>query len=227
MKAMILAAGRGERMGSLTSKSPKPLIQVNGVSLIERNIKHISEAGIKDIVININWLGDQILEALGTGERLGVKITYMDERKELLGTGGGILNSLSILGENPFWLINADVFSSYKIDIRKTLHKDSFGHLILVPNPKHNSRGDFFLEKGKIRYMEGLKPYTYSGISLLSDKLFKKYNKKIFPLEPLLIEASLSSKLTGELFNGLWIDVGTQERLNKAENLTLPKETSS
>ena len=216
---MILAAGRGERMGSLTLKTPKSLAQVQGTSLIERNLTLISRVGITDIVINVHWLGDQIINFLGNGDRFGLRITYMEEQQELLGTGGGIFNALSYLGEEPFWLINSDVFSNYEINIKKTLANHAVGHLILVPNPKHNSTGDFYLEKNIVKFKEGNQPYTYSGISLLSAKLFQECVEKIFPLEPILEKAALSETLTGEIFNGLWMDVGTQERLNELEKI--------
>lgn len=217
MKAMILAAGRGERMGSLTDNMPKPLVKVNGLRLIEYNLNMISRAGISDVVINICWHGDQIIDQIGNGKEYGLNIIYIDEKDKMLGTGGGILNALPILGESPFWLINSDIFTDYEININKTLDANKLGHLILVPNPKHNSDGDFFLEDNSIKYKDKNRPYTYSGMSILSSKLFKECHQEIFPLEPLLESAASLDLLSGEFFDGFWLDIGTVERKKELE----------
>lgn len=217
MKAMILAAGRGERMGSITEKTPKPLTKVNGTTLIECNIARLRDAGINNIVINISWLGNQIKSFLGDGSDFGVSLTYCDESETMLGTGGGIYNALKYLGKNPFWLVNADLFSDFKIDSSKDLKKNVLAHLILVDNPKHHPSGDFFLEDGQVISSIGQKPYTYSGMSIISPMLFKNCKDKIFPLEPLLEYYASKNSITGEYFDGLWTDVGTQERLSFVE----------
>lgn len=213
MKAMILAAGRGSRMGDLTTKTPKPLTKVLDTTLIEHNIKRISESGIKEIVINVSWLGNQIIEHLGDGKSFGIKITYYDEGKNMLGTGGGIYNAINEFGDSPFWLVNADLFSNFKININKKLENDDLAHLILVDNPSHHPDGDFFLENDRVIFSKAKKPYTYSGISLLSPKIFQDIDLKIFPLEPILYKYAEENRISGEYFSGQWTDVGTRERL--------------
>tara|TARA_Y100000746_G_C15464783_1_gene433329 strand:+ start:2365 stop:3057 length:693 start_codon:yes stop_codon:yes gene_type:complete len=213
MKAMILAAGRGQRMGSLTKNTPKPLTIVNGMTLIEYNITRLRDAGIEDIVINVSWLGDKIKSLLGNGKNLGVHLTFFDEGDHMLGTGGGILNAIPYLGKNPFWLINADLYSDFPIDPSRNLNKNTFAHLILVKNPIHHPDGDFFLNGDKVEIASGPKPYTYSGMSIISPSLFCNCKEKIFPLEPLLEDHASKGNLTGEFYDGVWTDVGTQERL--------------
>ena len=210
---MILAAGRGQRMGSLTKTTPKPLTKVDGTTLLELNIARIRDAGIKDIVINISWLGDQIKFLLGNGDDLGVNLTFLDEKDNMLGTGGGILNALEYLGDKPFWLVNADIYSNFPIDTSKQLDPNILAHLILVNNPPHHAPGDFFLRKNRVEVGEGQKPYTYSGMSIISPLLFKECVEEIFPLEPILEDYALRGNITGEFYNGMWTDVGTQERL--------------
>jgi len=213
MKGMILAAGRGERMGSLTINIPKPLIKVAGVTLIEHNIFRLKNAGITQIVINICWLGYKIQDYIGDGKKFGVKITYLDEKNHMLGTGGGIAKALNFFGKEPFWLVNADLYSTFQIPKKKYLKPNSFGHLVLVPNPKHHQSGDFFLREDLLSVKSGNRPYTYSGISLLSPRLFDNIKDTVFPLEPLLEFAAQNGYLTGEFYEGLWTDVGTKERL--------------
>ena len=219
MKAMVLAAGRGERMGSLTNRIPKPLTRIKNSTLIEHNILRIKESGIDEIVINISWLGSQIKDHLGDGEKLGIKITYLDEGNEMLGTGGGIYNALEFLGEDPFWLVNSDIYTDYSIDTNKELNNDNLAHLILVPNPSYHRSGDFHLVNDKVTTSSGVKPLTYSGMSIISPQLFADSNSGVFPLEPLLESAASSGLISGECFNGFWTDVGTQERLKILESL--------
>ena len=213
MKAMILAAGRGERMGSLTTNIPKPLIKVAGIALIEHNIIRLKNAGITEIVINICWLGHKIQNHIGDGKKLGVNITYLDEKDHMLGTGGGIAKAIKFFRKEPFWLVNADLYTTFQIPKKKYLKPNSFGHLILVPNPKHHPSGDFFLKEGFLSVKSGNRPYTYSGISLLSPKLFDDVKDTVFPLEPILELAAQNGYLTGEFYEGLWTDVGTKARL--------------
>lgn len=219
MKAMILAAGRGERMGSLTIETPKPLIKVGGKCLIDYNIHRLIAAGINEIIINVCWLGDKIKAHLDNGDRFGVKITYLDEKNQMLGTGGGIANALDFFDEEPFWLVNADIYSNYQIPKNKYLEPNLFGHLVLVPNPKHNFSGDFFLEDGILSLKSGNRPFTYSGISLLSPRLFDNISEAVFPLEPLLEHAAQNGFLSAEFFDGFWTDVGSQERLNELKKM--------
>jgi MurNAc alpha-1-phosphate uridylyltransferase len=218
MKAMILAAGRGSRMGNLTIDTPKPLTRVGKSTLIEHNILRLKKAEIVDIFINISYLGNQVKEHLKTGKHLGVNITYLDEKENMLGTGGGILNALNFLGEDPFWLVNADLYSDYNIPLDFILEPRFLAHLILVPNPEHNNNGDFFLKNNIVSVGDGKKPHTFSGISLLSPKLFADVNEKKFPLEPLLETNAEAGFISGEFYSGLWSDIGTRKRLNSIES---------
>ena len=219
MKAMILAAGRGERMGELTQNIPKPLINVGNTTLLEHNLCRIKDAGINDVIINISWLGKKISDHLEKLD-LDLNLTILDESNKMLGTGGGIKNALPYLGSDPFYLVNVDVFSDYKIDITKRLLPNTLGHLILVPNPPHHLRGDFFLNNGFLAVGIDPRPNTFSGVSLLSPDLLNDHTDDIFPLEPVLEEAASNGLLTGEIYNGLWIDVGNPQRLKRAELIT-------
>ncbi|MGI9309037.1 MAG: N-acetylmuramate alpha-1-phosphate uridylyltransferase MurU [Gammaproteobacteria bacterium] len=210
MKAMILAAGRGERMRPLTDKTPKPLLQVGERSLIDYHLSALAVAGIQDIVINTAWLGAQIRDSLGDGSRFDVNIQYSDEGDTALETGGGICHALPLLGDAPFWLVNGDVWCNYTFD--STLAKGDLGHLVLVPNPAHNRTGDFALLNGRIGNTAAER-HTYSGIAILRPELFDSYEDGIFPLAPLLRQAADAGRLSGELFGGEWSDVGTPERL--------------
>ena len=218
MKAMILAAGKGTRMGSVSRLIPKPLTKLNKNTLIEMNIMKLRKSGIKEVIINISWLGKLIKNHLGDGRKYDIKIIYSEEGNNILGTGGGIYNALKFIGKRPFWLINADVFTNYKINTKKKLRDNAICHLILVQNPNHNKFGDFDLEKGNVIFNKNKnKEYTFSGISIISPKLFDNIkNKKKFALEPLLRNAAKSGKVTGEVYRGKWIDVGTRFRLRKA-----------
>jgi len=216
---MILAAGRGERMGELTQNIPKPLINVGNTTLLEHNLCRIKDAGINDVIINISWLGKKISDHLEKLD-LDLNLTILDESNKMLGTGGGIKNALPYLGSDPFYLVNVDVFSDYKIDITKRLLPNTLGHLILVPNPPHHLRGDFFLNNGFLAVGIDPRPNTFSGVSLLSPDLLNDHTDDIFPLEPVLEEAASNGLLTGEIYNGLWIDVGNPQRLKRAELIT-------
>ena len=216
---MILAAGRGERMGELTQNIPKPLINVGNTTLLEHNLCRIKDAGINDVIINISWLGKKISDHLEKLD-LDLNLTILDESNKMLGTGGGIKNALPYLGSDPFYLVNADVFSDYKIDITKRLLPNTLGHLILVPNPLHHLRGDFFLNNGFLAVGLDPRPNTFSGVSLLSPDLLIDHTDDIFPLEPVLEEVASNGLLTGEIYNGLWIDVGNPQRLKRAELIT-------
>ncbi|MBT8440998.1 MAG: nucleotidyltransferase family protein [Gammaproteobacteria bacterium] len=211
MKAMILAAGRGERMRPLTDATPKPLLEVGGRALIEHHIDALAAAGAEEIVINLSWRGEQIMDFLGNGSKYGLKITYSDEGPVALETGGGIHRALPILGDEPFWLVNGDVYCDFSYPERR-LESQTLGHLLLVSNPDHNPRGDFALDHG-IVLANGGPLWTYSGISLLRPALFASCEPGRFPLAPLLIEAMDRDEISGEVYGGRWVDVGTPERL--------------
>ena len=210
MKAMILAAGRGERMRPLTDHTPKPLLQVGGRRLIEYHIDNLVAAGITDLVINHAHLGDQIETFLGDGSRYGACIHYSVEQ-EALETGGGIFNALPLLGASPFVVVNGDVWCDYPFqDLPHTL--DGLAHLVLVDNPTHHPAGDFCLDGEQVKEM-GEARLTFSGISVLSPALFEGCSPGAFPLAPLLRQAMVENKVSGECYRGEWWDVGTPERL--------------
>ncbi len=219
MIAMILAAGLGQRMMPLTKNTPKPLIEVKGIKLIEHSINALKKAEITDIVINISYLGEQIKSYLGNGKKFGVSITYSDESEGALETAGGIIKALPSLGDKPFIVINSDVLCEYDLSKLK-LPIGSLAHLVLVDNPKHNPNGDFSLANEHQIINSTTKSYTFSGIGIYHPNLFKthKNTKGKLPLYPILKEAIINVQLSGEYFDGIWQDVGTPERLELANN---------
>lgn len=212
---MILAAGRGERMRPLTDSTPKPLLEVGGRALIEHHIDALARAGIRDLVINLAWRGGQIRDFLTDGTKYGVNISYSDEGAEALETGGGIFQALPLLGREPFWLVNGDIYCEYRYDER-SLEAWQLGHLVLVPNPEHNHAGDFGLSEDRV-VASAADTWTYSGIALLHPELFTGSSSGKFPLAPLLIDAMDRDAITGEVFRGRWVDVGTPERLRELD----------
>ena len=214
---MILAAGRGERMRPLTDSTPKALLRVGNRTLIEHHLHALVDAGIREIVINLAWLGSQIRDFLGDGRRYGVSIVYSDEGNSALETGGGIAKALPLLGPEPFWVINGDVYARFAVR-NDVLAARSLAHLLLVPNPPHNPVGDFALE-GTAVGNNGAVMYTYSGIACLRPELFAGNPGGAFPLAPLLRGAAEQGRLSGEVLDGVWLDVGTPERLAAAAAL--------
>ncbi|WP_053151287.1 N-acetylmuramate alpha-1-phosphate uridylyltransferase MurU [Pseudomonas sp. P97.38] len=218
MKAMILAAGKGERMRPLTLTTPKPLIRAGGVPLIEYHLRALAKAGFTDIVINHAWLGQQIEDHLGDGTRFGLSIRYSPEG-EPLETGGGILRAMPLLGEDAFVVVNGDVWTDYDFSsLRKPL--EGLAHLVLVDNPAHHPEGDFILIDGKVQD-EGAAAdkLTYSGIAVLHPALFDGCTEGAFRLAPLLRKAMAEGRVSGERLQGHWVDVGTHERLAQVETL--------
>jgi len=216
-KAMILAAGLGNRMRPLTDIKPKPLLEVAGKPLIVYHIEKIAAAGFEEIIINIAHLGFMIPEALGDGSRWGVRISYSDEQEEgALESAGGIVKALPLLGEEPFLVVNGDVWCDYRFDIGFDL-KGDLAHLVLVDNPEHNLRGDFVLKEGRVINSGGAL-HTFSGIGYYSPRLFEKLPYGKAPLAPLLREAIGEELVSGELYEGEWRDIGTPERLEEVNN---------
>ena len=222
MKAMILAAGRGERMRPLTDSTPKPLLQINGKAIIEYHLEALAKAGIHDVIINHAWLGDKIEASLGDGSRFDLQITYSKEGEAGLETGGGILNALPLLGDDYFIIVNGDIWTDYAFDsfdgARETFAGNK-AHLILIDNPAHHPEGDFFLDNGKLfsdaASITGsnAKKLTYSGMGVYHPSLFDACEPGKFPLAPLLREAMAKGEVSGEYYPGVWSDVGTIERL--------------
>ena len=213
MKAMILAAGLGSRMRPLTDKMPKPLLKAGGIPLIVWHIEKLAHLGITDIIINIAHLGYQIPEALGDGSSWGVNIHYSDEQKEGgLESAGGIVKALELLGDDTFLVVNGDIFTDYDFQDNRRLAQGVLAHLILVPNPGHNPEGDFALDGQKV---VDSKQYTFSGIGYYSPALFRGLPYGKSSLAPLLRSAMKEGKVTGELYEGEWLDIGTPLRLER------------
>lgn len=220
MKAMILAAGRGERMRPLTDVMPKPLVSVGGRPLIEYHLAALAAAGVREVVVNLGWLGAVLRAHLGDGAAFGLAINYSDEGWPALETGGGVFRALGKLGAEPFLLLNGDVFCDYALPalVRRaaTLPANDLAHLVLVPNPAHNPRGDFGLAGGRV-IPACAENWTFSGLSVLRPALFEGCRDGAFPLAPLLRDAAIRGQVSGEVHAGLWSDVGTPERLAALE----------
>ena len=221
MKAMILAAGRGERLRPLTDEIPKPLIKVAGKSLIEYHLENLAGAGFKEIIINTAWLPEKIHQQLGGGSDYGVSITYSDEGRALE-TAGGIINALPLLGDEPFVVINGDIwcdfdFSTWDMSALPKLNENIQSHLVLVKNPKHNQKGDFALQDCLIKN-SGDTMYTFSGIGIYSKKFFAEQTSGPTPLAPIIRKKCQDDLVSGQLYTGRWTDVGTTERLQELED---------
>ena len=214
MKAMILAAGRGERMRPLTDKLPKPLLPLAGKPLVVHHIERLAEAGIRQLVINHAHLGGMIEAQLGDGSAWGVEIRYSPEEKALE-TGGGIFRALPLLGEAPFLVVNSDVWCDVEFG-RLQLAPGMLAHLLLVPNPAHHPQGDFVLQGERVVAGDGER-LTFSGIGVYHPRLFVDCRPGVFPLAPLLRTAMVKAKVSGCCHRGHWVDVGTPERLRDLE----------
>jgi N-acetyl-alpha-D-muramate 1-phosphate uridylyltransferase len=209
--AMILAAGRGERMRPLTDTVPKPLLRIHGKPLIERHVERLAQSGIERIVVNLAWLGSIIRDFLGDGSRYGVRILYSEESPHALETAGGIFRALPILGLDPFLVVNGDVFTDYPFE-RLALEAQYDAHLVLVPNPPQHPRGDFGLQQG-LAVASAVEQYTFSGIAAFDPRFFSGCADGAFPLKPLLLRAMGAGRCSAELYPGRWEDVGTPQRL--------------
>jgi N-acetyl-alpha-D-muramate 1-phosphate uridylyltransferase len=236
VRAIVLAAGRGQRMGALTECCPKPLLSVGGKTLIEHTIARLVAAGISQIVVNHAYLGEQIVAQLGDGSHLGVTVTYSPEPSGALETGGGILKALPLLGEGPFIAINADVYTDFDLSTL-TERSINLAHIVLVPNPEHHPEGDFSLEPhtngqrianyqratssqtvSEKTISEGTdsqdtERYTFSGIGIYHPDLWRGWILGRFRLPPVLRRAMDSRGVTGEVYTGEWWDIGTAQRL--------------
>jgi MurNAc alpha-1-phosphate uridylyltransferase len=208
--AMILAAGRGERMRPLTDTVPKPLLRVRGKPLIERHVERLAQAGIGRIVINLAWLGSMIEEYLGDGSRYGVAIHYSPESPHALETAGGIFRALPALGPGPFLAVNGDILTDYPFE-RLALAAGEDVRVVLVHNPPQHPQGDFGLQAGQA--VPAAAQYTFSGIAVYRPAFFAGCEDGVFPLRPLLVRAMAAQRCGAELYAGLWEDVGTPARL--------------
>jgi MurNAc alpha-1-phosphate uridylyltransferase len=219
MKAMLLAAGRGERLRPLTNTVPKALVEVGGKPLIAWHLERLAAAGARDVVVNVSHLGERIVQRIGDGASFGLRIAYSREA-EPLETAGGIARARHLLGAETFLLVNADVYC--ECDFARLLGhslRERLAHLVLVTNPAHRARGDFSLVANEIKSNDGPR-YTYAGIAVVSPRLVESVTPgEKAPLAPLLYDAADRGLMTGELYRGLWQDVGTRERLAELESL--------
>lgn len=233
MKAMILAAGFGKRLRPLTEHTPKPLLEVRGKPLIVYHLEALARAGIKEVVINTAWLGEKLEAYLRDGSQYGLDIAWSREA-EPLETGGGICQALALLGNEPFLLVNGDVWTNYSFGqlLQRSPESHHLAHLVLVPNPDHNPSGDYCFthqpSDGErevlngilagpvpLEQREGRQAYTFSGISVMDPQLFAASRSgEAFPLRDVLAPAFRGGYISGELYRGEWCDVGTVERLN-------------
>lgn len=218
MKAMILAAGRGERMQHLTADKPKALLKVGGRYLIEYSIEALIKIGIKDIVINVCYKAEQIKSALGNGSQYKVNIHYSDEA-EALETGGGIFQALPLLGSDPFIVLSCDVIANYNLQ-NLSLSPEKLAHLVLVKNPDFHPQGDFCLKENVLSLDSG-QTYTFSNIGIYRPELFKDCQSGKFRLGNVLKAAVQKGFVTGELYEGFWQNLGTPAQLN---NLSLAQQ---
>ncbi len=221
MKAMILAAGRGERLRPLTDSAPKPMLPVAGKPLLEHHIERLVAAGINQIVINTCWLAEQIEDYFHDAEhRFGVTIHWSRETRALE-TGGGIANALPLLGEQPFVLVNGDVWSDFEFTelCERRLSEQLDACLVLVKNPDHNPCGDFALNRDRVEYGDH-NNCTFSGISLIRPSLFANFTDQqdAFPLRDVLRPAIASGRVGGTVYTGSWCDVGTVERYRQLQS---------
>ena len=213
-RAMILAAGRGERLRPLTDHVPKPLLEVAGKPLIVRHLESLLVAGIRDVIINVGYLGDAIMQALGADWQ-GLRIHYSDERGGRLETGGAIVRALPLLGDAPFLLVNGDICTDFPW-ARLCQPSSTRAHLVLVPNPVQHPQGDFALSASMVA-LAGEERHTYAGIARLDPGLFREFSEQPAPLAPWLRRWIAAGLVEGSLYQGKWTDVGTPERLRIAE----------
>ena len=209
---MILAAGRGERLRPLTDSTPKALVEVGGRTLLERHLDRVAEAGIRGVVINLGWLGERIVSRIGDGSAFGLKVSYSDERDEVLETGGGVHKALPLLGEQPFVVINADILTDMPVpDVSLDAQADA--HLVLVRTPDYREQGDFDIEDG---WASNTRTHTFSGVSVFRPRFFAGCEAGRFSVVPLLREAADERRLQASFYDGHWADVGTPARLAAA-----------
>lgn len=221
MKAIVLAAGRGERMRPITDRIPKPLVPVAGKPLITYHLESLARTGVREVVINLSYLGSQIPAALGDGSRFGLRIAYSDEGPVPFETGGGIFNALPLLGPGPFIVVNGDIWTDFDFSAL-ALAPEMHARLVLVPNPAHVARGDFGLD-GEYVIESDRDRYTYSGIGVYSPEFFAGCTPGKFPLLPLLKRAIAARLLQGQVYRGEWSDIGTPERLAALESALLSR----
>ena len=223
-RALVFAAGKGERMRPLTDETPKPLLKVGGKPLVEWHLEKLAAIGIREVVLNIAWLAGRFEPVLGNGSRWGLHIHYSHEGPEPLETGGGMLHALRLLGDAPFICVNGDTWSDYDFS-RLPTRPRAMAHLVMVDNPPQHPRGDFRIEADGTLRGDGEPTHTYSGIAVYDPRILTGWREVIgdapgverspprFKLAPLLFDAMARGEIHGELHHGRWTDVGTPERL--------------
>jgi MurNAc alpha-1-phosphate uridylyltransferase len=216
MKAMILAAGRGERLRPLTDHTPKPLLMAGGKPLIGHLLQALAAAGFSEAVVNLAHLGERLREALGEGAAYGIKLHYSEEPEGALETAGGIRQALPLLGEEPFLVVNGDIATDFPFAGLRG-QPAGLAHLVLVPNPPHKAQGDFRLAQGMLSADGADGGHTFAGIGVYRPELFAGLAPGRAPLAPLLRAAMAAGQISGELYPGFWLDVGTPERLAQAD----------
>jgi MurNAc alpha-1-phosphate uridylyltransferase len=222
MKAMVLAAGFGNRLRPLTDHTPKPLVTVGGKPLIVHHLEKLKQAGFSEVVINLGHLGSKISDTLGDGTGLGLSIQYSDEGPDPLETGGGLTKALPLLGGEPFLVVNGDVWCDLDFSsIPKKMRMDDLAMLYLVPRPQWREKGDFSLDEGRVIESE-IPEFLYAGIALYHPKILEGAQVEKFSIVPRLRKAISQKLVGGILFNGEWDDVGTPERLSALKELHGP-----
>lgn len=218
MNAMIFAAGRGHRLSPITDTTPKPLLEFDGVSLLARHLHALRISGYKRVVINLGWLGDQIVSAIGGGKRFGLDVIYSNEGDQILETGGGAFRALPMLGPHPFLAVNADILTDMPAP-PATLRDDDLGKLILVPRPEEKTRGDFSMLGDRVSNAEP-RDLTYGGFAIYRPEFFSGCESGKFSVVPLMRAAADAGRLGGKLYTGYWSDIGTPERLITTQRST-------
>lgn len=215
--AMVLAAGFGERMRPLTLTNPKPLLAVGGRALIDWHLIALARAGVRDVVINLSWLGEQIRAHVGDGSRFDLRVVYSEEGAVPLEAGGGIFKALPLLGDEPFLVVNGDVWTDFDFSRLRPLPADCDAQLVMVPNPPQHPRGDFFLRDSQVVLEETAHRRTYAGMGVYRPVLFAGCAAGRFPLLPLLQRAAAAGRLAAQRYDGLWFDIGTPQRLQELD----------
>jgi N-acetyl-alpha-D-muramate 1-phosphate uridylyltransferase len=222
-KAMILAAGLGQRMRPLTDHLPKPLLSAGGKPLLQYHLEALARIGVSEVIINLAYLGDKIRDFVGTGERFGLSVSFSEE-PEPLETAGALLHAMTLLGDQTFILINGDIWTDYSLEtiVSHELQDDEDAHLVLVPNPEFHPNGDFSPNRfGRLENNPNLEKYTFAGISLIHPRMILQYPEKRikFPLGEVLRFGITQNRISAEVYHGRWSDIGTPERLAEVEVL--------
>lgn len=214
MRAIVLCAGRGQRLRPLTDRLPKPLVEVGGQTLLGRHLHRLADAGFSRVVINAAHLAKQIVDYVGDGRRWNLQADVVVEGAEALETGGGIRNALPLLGPNPLLAVNGDIWTDFDFSSLRQidLANDRLAHLVLVPNPEHNPAGDFGLRGAMVTNTP--KSWTFSGIGVYRPELVASHPARKFSLTPLLRAAAVRSAIGGETTSAQWFDTGTPTRLD-------------